>query len=99
MVNLENHKGSFCVFIDKFCQEGYCSGCVIYLNRSSPTKLVKRRVNMKSQEVVATNRLQVFLRQADQDSTCSESSIVVLIFTTVYDSWTWDRYRTFAVSE
>jgi len=56
MVNLDYHKGSFCVFTHNFCQEGYCSGCEIYLNRSSPTKLVKRRVGMKSQEALVTSR-------------------------------------------
>ena len=30
MVNLEYHKGSFCVHTPIFCQEGYCAGCEIY---------------------------------------------------------------------
>ena len=33
MVNLEYHKGSFCVYSSVFCQEGYCSGCEIYSKR------------------------------------------------------------------
>ena len=27
---LECHKGSFCVYTPRFCQEGYCSECEIY---------------------------------------------------------------------
>ncbi len=56
MVNLEYHKGSFCVYTPKFCQEGYCSGCEIYLKKSSPTKLVDRRVGVTLQEAVASSR-------------------------------------------
>ena len=29
MINLEYHKGSFCIFSNVFCQEGYCSRCEI----------------------------------------------------------------------
>jgi hypothetical protein len=42
MVNVEYHKGSFCVYKSKFCQEGFCSGCEIYLKKSSPLTLIKQ---------------------------------------------------------
>jgi len=35
MINLEYHKGRPCPRKEITCQEGYCSGCVIYLNKSS----------------------------------------------------------------
>ena len=54
MVNAECHKGSFCVYTPKFCQEGYCSGCEIYLKKSSPNKSIDERVASMLQEV-ATN--------------------------------------------
>jgi hypothetical protein len=38
MVNLEYHKGSFCIYVPRFCQEGYCSQCEIYAQRSVFTK-------------------------------------------------------------
>ncbi len=34
-MDLHNHKGSFCVHADAFCQEGYCSECNIYRQRVS----------------------------------------------------------------
>ena len=55
MVNTECHKGSFCVYTPKFCQEGYCPGCEIYLKTSSPTKLADRHVNVTLQKEVAIN--------------------------------------------
>jgi hypothetical protein len=51
MVNLEYHKGSFCVYTSVFCQEGYCSGCNIYLKRPAPTKQTVRHLDIKSQKV------------------------------------------------
>ncbi len=38
MISLEYHKGSFCVYSSVFCQEGYCSGCEIYLHSPSHAK-------------------------------------------------------------
>jgi hypothetical protein len=38
MMNLEYHKGSFCVYTPIFCQEGYCSNCEIYVKKLLPTK-------------------------------------------------------------
>ena len=29
MINLQYHKGSFCLYKSLFCQEGYCSSCEI----------------------------------------------------------------------
>jgi len=54
MIDLENHKGSFCVHAPKFCQEGYCPGCEIYFKKSSPSKSIDERVASMLQEV-ATN--------------------------------------------
>jgi hypothetical protein len=42
MVNVEYHKGSFCVYKSKFCQEGFCSGCEIYLKKPSLFTLIKQ---------------------------------------------------------
>ncbi|MDD1777652.1 MAG: hypothetical protein LUQ65_05730 [Candidatus Helarchaeota archaeon] len=42
MINLEFHKGSFCVHAPVFCQEGYCSGCEIYRQGLSLTKPTDR---------------------------------------------------------
>ena len=50
MVNLEYHKGAFCVHTPLFCQEGYCSGCDIYLKKSSPAKLVDQGNSVMLQE-------------------------------------------------
>ena len=33
-MNLEYHKGQFCVYEPVFCQEGYCSECAIYYQNS-----------------------------------------------------------------
>ena len=55
MIDLENHKGSFCVRAPKFCQEGYCPGCEIYLKKSSRNKSVDERIAAMLQEV-ASNR-------------------------------------------
>jgi hypothetical protein len=35
MLNLEYHKGELCVLRPMLCQEGLCSGCIIYLEQSS----------------------------------------------------------------
>ena len=50
MINLEHHKGSFCVYTPIFCQKGYCPGCEIYLKQSSPTKPVDPRIRLTLQE-------------------------------------------------
>jgi hypothetical protein len=42
MVNMEYHKGSFCVYASAFCQEGYCSGCEIFSKRPMAIKQVDR---------------------------------------------------------
>ena len=51
MVNLECHKGSFCVYTSIFCQEGYCSGCEIYVKRTSEAQKVNPRDHGKSQKI------------------------------------------------
>lgn len=33
MVNEDFHKGQRCIFSAVMCQEGFCSGCMIFLNR------------------------------------------------------------------
>jgi len=38
MTNIVYHKGSFCTYATRFCQEGYCLGCEIYLNKGSSNK-------------------------------------------------------------
>ncbi len=30
VMNLEYHKGSFCVYSPVFCQEGFCNGCELF---------------------------------------------------------------------
>jgi hypothetical protein len=35
MLNLEYHKGELCTINSKLCQEGFCSECIIYLERSA----------------------------------------------------------------
>jgi predicted metallo-beta-lactamase superfamily hydrolase len=49
-VNLEYHKGSFCVYSSVFCQEGYCSECEIYRKKSMLIEQKDRRDSMKSQK-------------------------------------------------
>ena len=65
MLNLGNHKGSFCVCSSIFCQEGYCSGCDIYLKKSSPAKLVDRCVDATLKEVTQKSQTYVCLEQAN----------------------------------
>jgi len=55
MVDLENHKGSFCVHAPKFCQEGYCSMCEIYLKKSSRNKSVDEPIAAMLQEVASNH--------------------------------------------
>ena len=50
MVNLEQHKGSFCVYSSIFCQEVFCSECEIYLKRPSATKNVNRHKILQLQK-------------------------------------------------
>ena len=54
MVRTECHKGSFCVFTPKFCQEGYCSGCEIYLKKSLPIQKADRRLGEMLQEILSS---------------------------------------------
>lgn len=35
VLNLEYHKGELCTINSKLCQEGFCSECIIYLERSA----------------------------------------------------------------
>ena len=42
VVDMEYHKGSFCDYASVFCQEGYCSGCEIYLKMTQAVKQVDR---------------------------------------------------------
>jgi hypothetical protein len=59
MVNLEYHKGFFCSYTTIFCQEGYCSGCEIYLKKESPPKIVDCRNTLTLRELVSiSNRYQ-----------------------------------------
>ena len=57
MVNIEYHKGTFCVHTPLFCQEGYCSGCDIYLKKSSPAKLVDQRNGVAQQDASRSSPL------------------------------------------
>jgi hypothetical protein len=54
MVSAECHKGSFCVYTPKFCQEGYCSGCEIYLKKSLPIQKADRRLGEMLQEILSS---------------------------------------------
>jgi len=38
VVNLEYHKGELCAYNSVLCQEGFCSECIIYLERDSQVK-------------------------------------------------------------
>ncbi len=38
IIDLENHKGDFCLYTPNFCQEGYCSRCQIFLKNLSSQK-------------------------------------------------------------
>ena len=55
IVDLENHKGSFCIRTPVFCQEGYCSRCQIYLKMATPKESISERVGAMLQEVAAGN--------------------------------------------
>ena len=50
-LNLETHKGRFCVYTPQFCQEGYCSRCEIYLKMASSDRQVNGRLGTTLQEV------------------------------------------------
>jgi len=54
MVILESHKGSFCIYTPKFCQEGYCSGCEIYLKKVSQIKLVDSHIDVILQQLASS---------------------------------------------
>lgn len=53
MINLAYHKGEFCQINSILCQEGYCSECMIYMERSlaskSTTSKVSRNNNNKNE--------------------------------------------------
>lgn len=51
VIEIEQRKGSFCEYDSKFCQEGYCRGCEIYLKKSSGTKSQNPHAQLKLQEV------------------------------------------------
>jgi hypothetical protein len=51
VVNMEYHKGSFCVYTSIFCQEGYCPGCEIYKKIKSAIALANQHGDEKSQKV------------------------------------------------
>jgi ferredoxin len=55
IIDLENHKGSFCSHASIFCQEGYCSRCQIYLKMATPNKSISERVMAMLQEVATSN--------------------------------------------
>jgi ferredoxin len=61
MTNLVFHKGTFCVYAPVFCQEGYCSGCEVYLKKSSPPKKRDQLIGILLQETLL----------AKGDSSCS----------------------------
>lgn len=52
MTNLVFHKGTFCVYGSVFCQEGYCSGCEVYLKKSSPPKKRDQLIGILLQETL-----------------------------------------------
>ena len=47
MGNLTYRKGSFCIYSSTFCQEGYCSGCEIYLHAASPAKTTDHNFGLR----------------------------------------------------
>jgi hypothetical protein len=49
MVDLEYHKGSFCIYTSVFCQEGCCSGCEFDRKMTSATQ-ASRPDPMKQQK-------------------------------------------------
>jgi hypothetical protein len=51
MIAIEQRKGSFCEYDSKFCQEGYCLGCEIYLKKSQGTKAQNPHAQLKVQEL------------------------------------------------
>jgi len=53
--DLENHKGSFCIRAPRFCQEGYCSRCQIYLNMATPKKSTSEHIMALLQEVATAD--------------------------------------------
>ena len=48
MVNLRYHKGSFCIYKPRFCQEGYCSECAIHLQMDSVSRAIYHNNNVKN---------------------------------------------------
>jgi ferredoxin len=63
IVNLEYHKGSFCIYRPMFCQEGYCSTCEVYLSRQLFAKPTIKRDSLreirKLESEVATQKISV----------------------------------------
>jgi hypothetical protein len=57
MVNIGFHKGEWCFLSSSFCQEGYCSNCMIFLEKmiSDGTVVVqKQEDNTESKDLVLT---------------------------------------------
>lgn len=54
MTNLLYHKGTFCGYASIFCQEGYCSGCEVYLKKSLPPKKRDQMIGMLLRETLST---------------------------------------------
>jgi hypothetical protein len=67
MKNLEYHKGSFCIYKPIFCQEGYCSGCEIRLEKAFSNESKEGSIGTLKQ-VVASNRSDTHLGQEKQGS-------------------------------
>ncbi len=53
MTSLLYHKGTFCVYASIFCQEGYCSGCEVFLKQSSPAKKRDQLIGMLLRETLS----------------------------------------------
>jgi len=67
MKNLEYHKGSFCIYKPIFCQEGYCSGCEIRLEKAFSNESEEGRIGTLKQ-AVANDRSYTHLGQEKQGS-------------------------------
>jgi hypothetical protein len=53
MTNQEYHKGESCLFNSVLCQEGYCSGCMIYLEKIISFETTQNQIapSMRRQDV------------------------------------------------
>jgi hypothetical protein len=50
LINLEQHKGSPCVYSSRFCQEGYCSGCDVYSAQSLNIEIKKNQPRISGEK-------------------------------------------------